>query len=293
MENKIFETLKMLNLTSAETRQLYSKGTRDNKDIEVWKDSLSGVLFIDGYFVGNEEYSKGAYRTEKANKLSTGRPDVERYKDVERRTTNYQQFFIGKNVGDFGCGSGDFLKRVKPLCESVVGLELQKDYVDQLNSEGIRCVDQLTGIQKQSLDVLFAFHVLEHLPDPVRTLRQWMELVASKGKVIIEVPHANDFLLTEAFPDEFMRFTLWSQHLILHTRESLYRMLQHVGLKNIRIEGVQRYPLSNHLHWLGTGKPGGHKSSLAIIDSPQLSQAYASSLARIDATDTLVAIAEI
>jgi len=56
---------------------------------------------------------------------------------------------------------------------------------------------------------------------------------------------------------------------------------------------VQRYPLSNHINWLSNGKPGGHKSSLSLIDTPALTSAYSDSLARIDATDTLVAIAKV
>ena len=62
---------------------------------------------------------------------------------------------------------------------------------------------------------------------------------------------------------------------------------------DIQIEGVQRYPLSNHLNWLANGKPGGHKSPISILDSDALSEMYQNSLARIDATDTLVAIAKV
>ena len=92
--------------------------------------------------------------------------------------------------------------------------------------------------------------------------------------------------------DQFKQFTLWSQHLVLHTRESLMKTLEFVGFKDIQIEGVQRYPLSNHLNWLANGKGGGHKSPLSMLDSEMLIDAYQNSLARINATDTLVAIAK-
>lgn len=70
-------------------------------------------------------------------------------------------------------------------------------------------------------------------------------------------------------------------------------MLQFVGLKNVQIAGVQRYPLSNHLNWLLNGKAGGHKSLFSLIDSDTLFDAYQNELARIDATDTLVALAKV
>lgn len=66
-----------------------------------------------------------------------------------------------------------------------------------------------------------------------------------------------------------------------------------MGLEEIQIEGVQRYPLSNHLNWLANGKGGGHKSPLSALDSDELLDAYQNALARIDATDTLVAIAKV
>ncbi len=51
---------------------------------------------------------------------------------------------------------------------------------------------------------------------------------------------------------------------------------------------VQRYPLSNHLHWLAHGKPGGHKT-WGFLDSAELDAAYAATLARVGACDTLIA----
>ena len=69
-------------------------------------------------------------------------------------------------------------------------------------------------------------------------------------------------------------------------------MLRFVGFEDIQVEGVQRYPLSNHLYWLANGNAGGHKSILSLVDSPSLIAAYSNSLAAIDATDTLVAVAK-
>ena len=109
--------------------------------------------------------------------------------------------------------------------------------------------------------------------------------------MIIEVPHARDFLIHNLKVKDFIDFTLWSQHLILHTRESLRLILADAGFKNIVIQGVQRYSIANHFHWLSHKQPGGHKSLLSAIETPELVASYHQALARIDATDTLVAIA--
>jgi len=109
--------------------------------------------------------------------------------------------------------------------------------------------------------------------------------------LIVEVPHANDFLISFLNLQAFKEFTFWSEHLILHTRQSLEIFLREAGFKNIRIQGFQRYPLANHLHWLAKGKAGGHKH-WHHLQTDELNRAYASMLASLDKTDTLIAVAE-
>jgi hypothetical protein len=136
------------------------------------------------------------------------------------------------------------------------------------------------------------FHVLEHLPDPLPILKTLRDITGpSQGVLVVEVPHARDFLINEVHCQPFIDFTLWSQHLVLHTRESLKRLLQAAGFNDVSIYGLQRYGLANHLTWLSKGKPGGHKGPLSHFENPALSNAYHSALASKDNTDTLIAIA--
>ena len=293
METSIYHTLEKLGVTSKQTRELFNNRTRDIDNLNVWKDSISGVIYIDEFYTGNQTYIDGSYQNDKDLELKTGKPDFEKERDAQRRFKSNLKFVAGKRVGDFGCGSGDFLSLVKPYCENVLGIELQQNYVDLLNSNGITCTNDLANVENKSLDIIVSFHVIEHLPNPLNTLSELISKIVSGGQILIEVPHANDFLLSTVCCDEFKQFTLWSQHMVLHTRETLRKTLEYVGLQDIQIEGVQRYPLSNHLSWLVNGEPGGHKSPISIIDSDALSEVYQNSLARIDATDTLVAIAKV
>ncbi|KZM47859.1 hypothetical protein OA90_23905 [Labrenzia sp. OB1] len=192
---------------------------------------------------------------------------------------------------DFGCGDGSFLRNVQDETASCCGVELQKDYVRALRDEGIACHTSLADLEDGSMDTAVSFHVLEHLPDPLPVLRELKRVLKPGGTLIVEVPHAGDLLLRELKCDAFKAFTLWSQHLVLHTRDSLRRLLAAAGFENPVVEGVQRYPLSNHLHWLSAGRPGGHKSTLAALDTPDLLSVYEAALNRIDATDTLMAVA--
>ncbi len=289
----ILKTLNELEL--ANNSVLFHKGTRDNSNIDVYRDLNSGVIYIKDYFVGEEEYSEGEYRKEVAKKANYdfSVKDFMRVNDCARRVKENSPFYIGKDITDFGCGYGDFLKETKELTKSSVGIELQLDCIKELNNFGIRCENSLDMLKNNSIDTFFLFHSFEHLPEPLKILKEIKCKLRKNGKLIIEVPHANDFLISTIKDENFINFTLWSQHLILHSKNSLNKILEYVGFQNILIKGIQRYPLSNHLHWIINKKPGGHQSQFAFIETNYLTKAYEQTLANLDSTDTLLAIAEI
>ena len=290
----IQETLETLGLASEQTTTHFHKGTRDNPNIEVYRDKNSGVIYIKDFYVGEEEYESGEYRNDSAalaGKKSQYK-DYERANDCARRTESLRQFYIGKKIADVGCGYGDFLCATRDYTTDAVGFELQENCVRDLNEKGIRCFKSLNNIPNKSIDTFFLFHSFEHLPEPLNTLTEIRSKLSGSGKVVIEVPQANDFLISLLGQKSFIDFTLWSQHLILHTRASLKSFLEHSGYKNISIKGVQRYPISNHMYWMTNNKPGGHRSNLSLLETPDLNQAYAAALAAADATDTLLAIAD-
>ena len=290
----IQETLERIGLTSEATTTLFHKGTRDNPNIDVFRDQTSGVIYIKDFYVSEEEYKSGEYRNNSAAIAgkNTQYRDYERANDCARRASSLRQFYTGKKVADFGCGYGDFLCNTRDFTSDAVGIELQEDCVRDLNKKGILCFKSLDSIPSKSIDTFFLFHSFEHLPEPLSILTKIRERLYDSGKIVIEVPHANDFLISVLGQESFIDFTLWSQHLILHTRASLKSFLEHSGYKNISIKGVQRYPISNHMYWMTKNKPGGHRSNLSLLETPDLNQAYAAALAAADATDTLLAIAD-
>jgi 2-polyprenyl-3-methyl-5-hydroxy-6-metoxy-1,4-benzoquinol methylase len=291
-KSSIRETLNRIGAISDKRVELLSSKTRDNQNLNVYKDSVSHVIFIDDYYVGDDEYVSGEYREQSDPISKIVAKNYEDIVDSERRFKAYRQFIIAKDICDFGCGAGGFLRLSKSVAKSVSGIELQKNFAEELNSIGIDCFSSLKNIGKP-LDVISMFHCLEHLPSPTSVLENLRVSLKKNGDgaLIVEVPHARDFLSESLKLNEFIDFTLWSQHLVLHTRESLRLLLADAGFKNIIIQGVQRYSIANHFQWLLNKKPGGHKSLLSVLQTQELVAAYEKALARIDATDTLVAIA--
>lgn len=119
-------------------------------------------------------------------------------------------------------------------------------------------VSDISHLPQDGFDIIALFHVFEHLADPVGIAKMLKKLLRPGGMLLVEVPHARDFLLETLDCSEFRHFTLWSEHLVLHTDVSLSAVIKSAGFSGIEVTGHPRFPLSNHLYWLRHGKPGGY-----------------------------------
>jgi len=223
-------------------------------------------------------------------------PDVESWLretafDDERRFQFMKELTTNKTVLDFGCGAGGFLERAKQLASEVSGIELEKALQESFKERSLNIFSNLQLAQEdgRKWDVITAFHVVEHLSDPRKTLSSLSTLLTKKGgEMIIEVPNANDALLTLYNNQPFQNFTYWSQHLFLFNSQTLSDLIKQSGLKLNWLKHIQRYPLSNHLYWLANGKPGGHQE-WSFMNDQRINIAYENQLASIGKTDTLIA----
>lgn len=278
------EYLKHIGAVREESIELFAERTRD-AEVSVFRDAVSGVIFLEEFYVGAEEYRLGEYR-------GYERPPLEDQIDTKRRIEAHLPLIHDRKILDFGFGDGSFLSIAKQSASVAMGIELDQRGKEFGRRNGIPVFDSMSEVGID-LDTIFAFHVLEHLPEPGKFLIDARASLEKKdGYLVVEVPHAGDFLLTSIGPDEFRSFTLWSQHLVLHTRKSLSMMLAAEGFELVSIEGVQRYGLGNHLGWLSKKSPGMHKKPpfISFNQSPA-DDAYKAILGSLDLTDTLVAIA--
>jgi 2-polyprenyl-3-methyl-5-hydroxy-6-metoxy-1,4-benzoquinol methylase len=206
--------------------------------------------------------------------------------DDQRRVDMLKPMLANKNILDFGCGAGGFLSKARYLSSSMVGIELERR-VREFWANKIRIHSDLAEAG-EGFDLITAFHVIEHLPDPVAMLKALAHKLSKNGRMVVEVPSSEDALLTLYASKEFQRFTYWSQHLFLFNTQTLKDLVERAGLRVASVQQYQRYPLSNHLHWLSQGKPGGHQK-WSFLDNAELNHAYANALAALGKCDTLIA----
>lgn len=294
MEKSFKKLLIDLGISSEDSIKKFHDRVRDTDEVSVLKCHKSGVYFLNNNDFGSEDVYKNIsdfdywnrdWNKHKANQKNG--PKI--FDDDIRRVEQFTSFIKDKTWLDFGCGSGGALRAAAGIAKEALGLEIQPGPRDFLNTSGIKCLESLDEIENESLDLITLFHVYEHLSSPIDILDKLSSKLVSGGKLIIEVPQANDVLLSLFDLASFKDFTFWSEHLILHTRSSLSSFISECSSLDLEvIEGYQRYPLSNHLYWLSKNLPGGHEK-WSFLNNNLLHEAYTKTLQSIDKTDTLIA----
>jgi len=257
---------------------------RDRNDIKVLECEKCTLVFLSSFeHISDEFYEDSG--------MMNGKVNIKKYRqqsivDDRRRYNDMKNKIIDKKVLDFGCGAGGFLHLANDLCEEIHGVELDRTLNKIINEEGIKCYSNIDELEEK-YDVITLFHVVEHLVNPIETLEKLKKHLKPNGILLIEVPNADDALLTLFNSETFATFTYWSCHVYLYNDFTLKSLLKNAGYSVKAVKQIQRYPLSNHLYWLSKGLPGGH-NHFGILDNPLLRQSYESSLAALGICDTII-----
>ncbi len=263
---------------------------RDNPGLKVCECNGCGLVYLSSF----EHVQANLY--EDSGMHGAEPLDIKKWlstteQDDERRFLYLKSFLATKSVLDFGCGAGGFLIKAMRVASKAYGIELEKRLQEHFRTTNLSVYENIDKVlnKREALkfDVITMFHVLEHLPDPKNMLISLSSLLCEGGEIIVEVPNADEALITLYECEPFLHFTYWSCHLFLFTVKTLGLLAKQVGLKVNYIKQVQRYPLSNHLYWLSKGKPGGH-NIWHFLNSPETHATYEKELAAIGKCDTLL-----
>ncbi len=260
---------------------------RDDEKVFVLECVKCGLVFLSRRQLARGFYEQSCMHGEEAQPVdewlrTTEADDARRYRYLSAR-------LAGRDVLDFGCGAGGFILRARDSASSIAGVELETRLRPHFRANNLTVFEDLDQLPPdRRFDLITAFHVLEHLEDPVAKVALLAKRLKPEGLLVLEVPSPSDALLTLYKSRAFSEFTYWSCHLYLFTAANLETVGRKAGMTVDHVRNIQRYPLSNHLYWLANGKPGGHKE-WSFLDDPVLDDAYEARLAALGITDTLIA----
>lgn len=143
----------------------------------------------------------------------------------------------GKRVLDFGCGTaptGHVL--LGRGAGEYVGVEFSPEAREELRDEGLTVVGDLAKVGEEQFDVAMLVEVIEHLPDPVSTLRQLRNLLRPEGHLFVVTPNVAG-LKSRLQGDAWEQAAL-PAHVILFDAGALRQTLERGGFE---IVGRQRW----------------------------------------------------
>ncbi|HEV8437212.1 MAG TPA: methyltransferase domain-containing protein [Methylomirabilota bacterium] len=191
---------------------------------------------------------------------------------------------------EIGCGHGGFVRLMQELGFDATGTELSGWVVDFARRTFE--VPVLRG-RLETLDLapgftcIAAFDVLEHLGEPLETVRRCAELLAPDGVLLLQTPWYRG-----EGPD-------WSmfqedEHIVLFTEESVRLLLARAGLHEIQVRPslfpydmwVMATPGRLHTRAAGDAEPGGWRlpaAFRALLDLAEQARGIRAELAEADA----------
>ncbi|MFT3926333.1 MAG: class I SAM-dependent methyltransferase [Myxococcales bacterium] len=96
---------------------------------------------------------------------------------------------------EVGCGTGNFLRALRLAGFSdVCGVDSNRRALESLKASGIQGFSRLDQLGKRRFEYIFAFQVLEHVPDPRAFLDSLMPHLSDHGRIYVAVPNQDSFI---------------------------------------------------------------------------------------------------
>jgi SAM-dependent methyltransferase len=211
--------------------------------------------------------------------------------EAARRLENLKPHLHGDmDVLEIGSSTGFLLDAVRPHVASVVGVEPGELYRDYASSRGIETHADAAELAGRSFDLILVYYVVEHLRDPVGQLMSWHDVLNARGKLAVEVPNVDDALVRYYQVEAFDRFYWQKAHYFNYSHRTMELVMRRAGFTEVETFPEQRYDISNHVHWLLRGEPGGKGRYTDLFDD-RLNAEYARCLREHWYCDTVFAVA--
>ncbi|WP_312678764.1 class I SAM-dependent methyltransferase [Stutzerimonas nitrititolerans] len=130
---------------------------------------------------------------------------------------------------DVGCGDGAYLALVRDCGWKVTGVEPDSLAANNARTIGLTVCGDLSILldNKELFDVITLSHVIEHVHDPLKTLRDCFDLLRPGGQIWLETPNT-DSLVHQEFGEKWRGLEA-PRHLVLFNKHTLMSAVNNVG----------------------------------------------------------------
>jgi 2-polyprenyl-3-methyl-5-hydroxy-6-metoxy-1,4-benzoquinol methylase len=158
---------------------------------------------------------------------------------------------------DVGCGSGEWLLFMRRLGWDVEGIDFDERAVNAAAQNGlkVRCgALEKGGFPAESFDAVVLNHVIEHVPDPLATLKECSRVLRPGGKVVLFTPNSSS-LGHMVFKEEW-RGLEPPRHLHVFSMQSISRILKQTGFRTVSVRPQLARSIIRESVLLSWGKTG-------------------------------------
>jgi SAM-dependent methyltransferase len=140
-----------------------------------------------------------------------------------RHETFFKLAHANGDLLDVGCGNGMFIQLAQEKSFRVSGVDFNPKNIDEAKKKGLRDaqvgdIHEFLTSHPQRYDVVTAFDVLEHLPEPQVFLRNVYSALKNDGRVALTFPNSARPMpkpyLRESFDYPPCHFTRWNKKAI-------------------------------------------------------------------------------
>ncbi len=196
-------------------------------------------------------------------------------------------FTPGVSVLEVGAEKGGFLDRLSTMVGDIHAVDACPEYANLLAKKGYTSYRYIWDLPKDlRFDRICFFSLLEHILDPLPFLAHLRKYLSDSGFMVIEIPSANEPLLSLYDVEAFKAFYFQAMHPYVYSLKGAKSILARAGLEITKIKYKQRYGLENHLNWLKEGAPGGSRI-LSELFGEAVETAYIKELEKAGITDTM------
>lgn len=161
------------------------------------------------------------------------------YHAVRHRAIRNKHALIAKHQPtgralDVGCGTGDFLSYLQSQGYSTVGVEVSPEARTIALGKGVQVLPTLEEVPcEPTFQVITLWHVLEHVPDPRRTLEQLLERLVPGGLLVVAVPDHASWDCTHYGA----KWAAWDvpRHLSHFRRKDVKQLYREIGIELIAV----------------------------------------------------------